>query len=210
MITQFGLDYGQEISADVVGLEDPEVLLFLNQAKDDIIQEAYNDRNFNIISNLVETNSALTQSADTSGITNSVVYDGTSIHDEFLFYIISRAKITKSFPVIDSEWVTIDVISVIDDNFIETAYHKPMFNDCKLFITSNSDKLSLQVIHDSYTESIDNYIFSYIKKPDSVVATSAEYTLNLALHPIIISRAVTLAVEVMKNERVQTQPGLDK
>lgn len=210
IVEQFNLDYGQDISLDVFGLEDSEVLLFLNQAVDDLVHEYYRNRNLEPLSNLLERGTGFVGISNVTGIINSKTFGASSINDDFLYYVKSQAKISKSFPKVTDEWTENDLVSVIESAFAQSPYHKPMFQKPKVMKTQVSSKLAFLVIYDSHTTDVNDFILEYIRRPAKIVNTNDEYELDASLHPIIIKHAVTLAIEVMQAERVKTQPQIDK
>lgn len=210
IIEQFNLDYGQDISLDVFGLEPSEVLLFLNQAVDDVVHDIYVNKNYELLSNITERSTSFNKISMLTGIPNSIVFEDANIGTNFLFYIKSASFITKSFPSTTNYWSPNDLISIVDSRYVQTAYNKPMFQNCKVMKIKSGTKLAFMVIHDSYTPTITSFTLDYIRKPAKIVDTTVEYELDASLHPIIIKNAVTIAIEVMQAERVKTQPIIDK
>jgi len=210
MITQFSLNYGQDLSPDVMGIETAEILVFLNQAVDDLVRDLYNAGNLIPLSILLERGTGYAASSLANGIGNSTSYNASSISEQFQYYVTSRIKVTKTFPLITSEWVTNELVSVVSDKYIQTAYNKPMFQRCKVMKIQSSSELSFLVVFDSYTTSVTDFMLEYLRIHTPIVASDTEFELDSSLHPDIIKRAVTLVLETVQSQRVQTQPIIDK
>ena len=210
MIEKFGLLYGQEINAEVPGLESPEILSFLNTAKDALVEELYEKGDLVSLSSLLRTNDGLAGVGGYNNIQNSTVYSTSFLSDTFLYYVGSRSKITKTFPVISDEWIENDLIAFIRKEYIETPYNITMFKNNKVSQIIISGVVCFILLTDHYTTSISDFELEYIKKPSDITASSTEYTdVNLDLHPDIVKKAVTNALVVMKDERIKTQPAVN-
>lgn len=206
MIDAFSLRYGQEISADVPGLEDIEVISFLNQALIDVVGYYYQNSISNI-SDLVDTIS-LTLSAS-SDITNG--YNLSTDIQDFLFYVSSRSKVTKTLPKVTNDWVTNEWLEVLTNNYIETAEHKPLFQGCKITKGINGTNMFLLIV-DAYTTAT-NVELTYVRKPTNITIANKynEVDINIGeTQERVINRAVTFALDTMMNQRIQTQPIITK
>jgi hypothetical protein len=218
MIDKFGINYTQEINAEVPGWEGSEILHWLNKAQEDIIQSLYSQGNFTdlneLLVNKIIAAANLTLYTSVGGlITNAYALDlsdSSIISPAYDFYVESYSKATRTNPTISDELFRNQFIDKTQvHKFATTAFNKPWFKQPVIFedYYATGGYPILVVVYDYYTTTYNELRLSYIRTaPEISVTPSQDSLLNVNLHSKIVDRAVLFAIEAMQNQRIQTQP----
>lgn len=205
MIESFGLNYASEINSSVPGWEDSEILHFLNQAQDDVVRELYNRSGGLELRSLVKGTTLSSSSTYSTGITNAKEFDNTA--SDYLYYLGSRSKLTRTDPTMTAEWIDNQLISPSDAHkFIQSSTNTPWFKNPVVFWEETDD---LVVFYDAYTTALTDIFLQYIKEPVEIT-NAVDCELREDLHQDVVDRAVTVAIEILQNPRIQTQPAVSK
>lgn len=204
MITSFGLNYASEINSNVPGLLNSEIVAFLNQAQDDVIIQACENKTYTYIEPLRQRSSELNVTVD-SLIQNAFLSSISGISDYF-YPIKSYAKLTRTdYPTISTaKWYECNDAKKIKDSihkYIYNNYNKPVYEIPMWYI----DGTNIVVLADSYS-TVSKIVFEYIKNPTQMDenSLSVEPDIHATLHPVIVDRAVEIAIEIFKDERIKT------
>lgn len=186
-----------EVSVDVAGWTDEEILEFIKMATMSTVQELSLAETFDLISNLVKTSTEITLTDNTATIPNeysaSLNLGGIS---NYLYYVRSRCRVATK--VKDTTYVTGEFIQAHEaELFYETPTHTPCFRHPKIYIEDEK----IKVLTDSYTV-LDKLYLTYVKKPTFATLTGANFEVlsdpisdvNISLQEGIIEKAVRLAI----------------
>ena len=127
---------------------------------------------------------------------------------DFMYYITSRSKITRTYPTITAEYIDNIMIEHADINkFISTGFNSPRFKNPVCWIEDNL----LYIMHDDLTSSYDDatwkFSYTYIKQPtaiDNVPADTTSCELATSTHQEIVDITVDLMIENIESARTQT------
>jgi len=127
---------------------------------------------------------------------------------DFMYYVASRSKVTRTNPVITAGYIDNVMIEHVNiDKFINTGFNSPRFKNPVCWI---EDTL-LYIMHDDLTSSYDDagwkFSLTYIKQPtaiDNVPADTTSCELPNYTHQEIVNIAVDLMVENIESPRTQT------
>jgi hypothetical protein len=192
MITLFKLKYDAASSLAAPDWLNSDIIGFLNDAQETIVDMLYYQGNLNDLSEIFEyVETALTAPSYSLGKSSL----------EYRFHVKSYSTVNKSFP---------DVSSVRVDNIymnIEQAMalkpsidNKPMFNNCIIY----EDLTNLHVMGDAYTTDITRLYLTYVKNPPTIT-TNNPSALSVKLHQKIVDVAVEKAVQSIYKAKVPPQ-----
>lgn len=208
MLTYFKERYGASGQTNA-GKTDEELYLYLNAAVNYFTNTRYTGNNarqasfINDAKRVDDLRTLIKQSAD--------LIDGNAM----LFYKNGKSYqlpvdyrfMINVFAKPDTDWLPCDVLTPIQiDPFVESTYNKPVIENPKSFLESNSN---LVILFDS-EENIATATarMTYIKEP-VVIDVDTDCDLPPHTHLEIIELAVLIAVEGVENmARVQTQDSI--
>lgn len=208
MVDSFGLNYASEINLSVPGWESSEILSFLNKSQEKLVRELYLSTGDRWLRELVKVVNMTTIIAygPGIGITNAKIVDlSENGVTDFLYYLNSRTKLSRTNPTLVSEWVDNRVIEQSNaGRFATNSMNVVWFKEPAVF-WEYTDKLI--VLYDWYTSAINAVSLKYIKQFADIALTPVQASeLNADLHQKIVDGAVLLALETLQSTRVQTQP----
>jgi len=127
---------------------------------------------------------------------------------DFMYYISSRSKVTRTNPTITAEYIDNMMIEHVDINkFISTGFNSPRFKNPVCWI---EDTL-LYIMHDDLTSSYNDatwkFSYTYIKQPttiDNVPADTTSCELSNYTHQEIVDITVNLMIENIESPRFET------
>lgn len=183
-----------EVSVDVAGWTDEEILEFIKMATMSTVQELSLAETFDLISNLVKTSTEITLTDNTATIPNeySALLTLGKISN-YLYYVRSRCRVATTTTYVTGEFIQAHEAEL----FYETPTHKPFFRHPKVYIEDEK----IKVLTDSYTV-LDKLYLTYVTKPTFAPLTGANFTntsadisdVNISLQESIIEKAVRLAI----------------
>jgi hypothetical protein len=198
--------YDAATSLAAPGWENSEISDFLNAAQTELIKELNFGNKQNLLSAIITDTSAITSVTTPALVTdtlvkNSFTYDTTALTD-FLYYISSQSKYTRTDPTAIADYIYNEEISFKQaSQFVVTPFNKPYFRVPKVFLLNKK----LRVISDYYT-TITALVVTYIRKPLSIsIDGTINCELNVALHQDVVQTAVNLAVESIKKAKISNQ-----
>lgn len=206
MRLEFLARYDAATSLAAPGWEDPEISNFLNIAQLRLVNEKYLTKDYNPISNLIITTSG--SAVTHSSISNTYYLDLATAQGDYLYYLRSRSKLTRTNPVIIDDWVPNDELSnqVHADMFYTTAFNKPWFKYPKVYTEVSETINSLVVLVDYYTSGVSEIEITAITKPTDIdVDTNTSTNLDLVLHTTIVEYAVEEALKSIKIAKLSNQ-----
>lgn len=136
----------------------------------------------------------VTESIEAIKSTNetSFVIETEDLTKTFLYYVRGRARLTRTNPAIDNNWVPIEKASTqtILTNLFTTAFNKPWFKLPKAFVEIDATP-SITIIVDAYTTAVSFIEVTYVKKPvDINIDAEVDCELNEELHQAVVDYAV--------------------
>lgn len=187
-----------EVSVDVAGWTDAEILEFIKMATMSTVQELSLAETFDLISNLVKTSTEITLTDNSATIPNE--YSASLSLGEinnYLYYVRSRCRVASKVEATDI-YVTGEFIQAHEaELYYVTPTHTPYFRHPKVYIEDEK----IKVLADSYT-ALDRLYLTYVKKPTFATLTGANFEdpsdpisdVNISLQEGIIEKAVRLAI----------------
>jgi len=207
MKDEFLTRYDAATSLAAPGWEDSEISQFLNIAQLRLVREKYLAGDYNPISNLIITDSAVA-APHTVILTNAYTLNLNTTHPTFLYYLRSRSKLTRTNPTITDEWIPNDIVGdkTDIDIFLTTIYNKPWFKYPKAFTEVDDGESVLTVLVDAYVSDVSEIELTAIIEPTMIdITTTTDTNLDLVLHPIIVGYAVEEALNSIKFAKISNQ-----
>ncbi len=211
MLEAFLLQYDINGSAAVAGFEDEEIYDFLTKAQLELVKNVYYTKGPEPLQTLIDNQNGILTNITSSGWGNPYTYvlAGTDFPDDFLFYINSRVKVTRSnYPSISSPTWVDTMPTKYDDisNFVPGSDNVKIFYHPLSYI--NDDNLS--IIVDSYTTVIEsgtdpNVIMGYLKVPRDINQLILNPDVHEKFHNDIVELAVFNAIKVTNDVRARTR-----
>lgn len=220
---EFDLLYNNALSNSAAEINLYEKSLFLTQAQEEIIREAYDNKKFGTS---LESSEAIRRRLDELTITKVSLYDltlnsslnGLKLNSNSRFFkieddvwYISYERINTSTSQLYIVPTALDTFSTFDDNpFKMPNKHKAWRLDCKNTVTTD------KVVEVISTVTPISYVYRYLKAPEPIVLanlddlypgvgltiqginTVNECKLNSEIHRTILKRAVELATMAYK------------
>lgn len=208
MKSSFNTQYDAATSFAAPAWDDADISNFLNIAQDILVEEIFASGNLSLISNIVTSRDTLT--LHSHPVIENANYIILSSITDFLYYVASKTKLTRTNPSATSTLVPNEKISRENYNkFIQTGFNKPWFKYPKVFLEDIYDVTDkgncLVVLVDGYTTPLWGEI-TYVKYPTRMnITTNTSCVLNLALHREIVKRAVEEAVKAIKIAKTSAQ-----
>jgi len=208
---EFLTRYDAATSLAAPGWEDDEISNFMNIAQLKLIDNLFQTKNLNPLSNIIVTISSITPQSHDS-ISNGYIINLTDQVPNYLYYIRSRTKITRTNPTINSEWVPNEQLSdsTLAHKFYTSPYNKLWLKYPKAYTEqANTDEdgltSTLIILVDYYSTANELEITSIIK-PTTIDISGGTFTnLDLITHPKIVELAVEEAVKSIKIAKITTQ-----
>lgn len=223
---EFDILYNNISSNMAPGLNEYEKSVLLTRAQETIVAELYNGSGYvgpsfektedvkRYLSNLVLTEE-LQQLEESTGIIKtkdySSLYALPSDNNKVMFIIYERVLVTKEG---SDETKEVKVLPVKHDelhNYLSNPFKGP---NASRFLRVDHNGI-LEIIPDTSSTIINEYIINYIKKPKPIIltnlddnypnltingiSTATECELDESLHPSILQKAVELAIASYKN-----------
>ena len=214
---KLGLD--KTSGLDIPAFEPEEIVLWLNIAQDRFIKQRLPEfeRGTKRISDLrqliiSEETGAIDPFTDVTKYPNTtsiqlVVSGADLLSKNFMYYISSRSKVTRTNPVITADYVDNVMIEHVDiPKFVSTGFNSPRFKHPVCWIEDDF----LYIMHDVLTTDFDNgawkFHITYIKEPVAIKesATAVNCELDDYTHQEIIDIAVNLMIENIESPRFGT------
>ena len=183
-----------EVSVDVAGWTDEEILEFIKMATMSTVQELSLAETFDLISNLVKTSTEITLTDNRATTPNeySAPLNSGGITD-YLYYVRSRCRVAATTTYVTGEFIQAHEAEL----YYVTPTHTPYFRHPKVYIEDEK----IKVLADSYTE-LDKLDLTYVKKPTFAELSGKDFAIlpeyitnvNASLHESIIEKAVRLAI----------------
>ena len=212
----FLAEYDAATSLSAPGWEDSEISSFLNIAQDSIVTELFKLKDLSKLAELVTT-SYFGNTETHPSISNGLWLNLTdiSLKNEYFYYLNGKAVITRTNPIITSEWLPLEFVDRVNAHkFFQSSFNKPWFKFPKIFIDT-FDSLDQNtgidtrfvILVDGYTtKSIANVEVTFLKKPNRISITDNTTTnLNESLHQTIVLLAVEQAVKSIKVAKISNQ-----
>ena len=202
--TEFLTRYDAATSLAAPGWSEPEICEFLNIAQLRVVEERYLARDYNPISNII-------QSFQDVAVPHTLLSAGSytiELPEDYLYYIRSRTQLTRTNPVITDAWIPNDSIgSKTDINiFLSTEFNKPWFKYPKAFTEFDDSKSVLVVLTDYYVTAVSNIEITCIVEPEMFNPTGTISTnLDLSVHKQIVEYAVEEALKSIKVAKISNQ-----
>ena len=206
MRDEFLTRYDAATSLAAPGWTDAEISTFLNIAQLRLVDELYNSGNYALISNLVVTDSDTAVAS--SFIANGYTVDVTAIHPEFLYYMGSRTKLTRTDPTVTDDYIPNERLSDIKTSwkFHITPFNKVYLKYPKCYIDYSETQTTLVVLVDYYTTSVSEIELTAVVKPTEIDITGTTNTnMDLVTHPTIVNYAVEEALKSIKVAKISNQ-----
>lgn len=198
--------YDAATSLAAPGWEDSEISKFLNIAQLRLVNEKYLTKDYNPISNLIVTTSGA--AIEHSSLTNTYYLNLASAQEDYLYYLRSRSKLTRTNPIITDDWIPNDELSnqIHADMFYTTAFNKPWFKYPKAYTEVSETIDSLTILVDYYTSEVSEIEITAITKPTDIdIDTNTSTNLDLVLHTTIVEYAVEEALKSIKVAKISNQ-----
>ncbi len=191
MITLFKLKYDAASSLAAPDWLNSDIIGFLNDAQETIVDMLYYQGNLNDLSEIfgyVETE--LTAPSYSLGKPK-----------EYRFHVKSYSTVNKSFPVVSSGRVDNIYMTIEQAMALKTSIdNKPMFNNCIIY----EDLTNLYVMGDAYTTNITRLFLTYVENPPAITNHNSS-ALSIKLHQKIVDVAVEKAVQSIYKAKVPPQ-----
>jgi len=212
MIDSFKQYYDRITNFSAPGYEDPEILLFINNAQDEFVKDRTFGKRFQPPA--LEDNQK--RVADLRPLLNNVTRTVTtgpaglySITGptNYLYYISSMANVTRTNPPITAEYVECTYIKTEDwSKFKQSAVNVTHHINPAVFSEGLTDKL-IYVQVDSHTTDVANVLLSYVEHPTAIGTGTAEVDMSLEphTHQEIVNIAVRHGLQVQQDPRYQSQ-----
>jgi len=207
MGNEFLTRYDAATSLAAPGWEDSEISSFLNIGQLRLVREKYLAGDYNPISNLIVTDSAVA-APHTLILNNAYTLNLNTTHPTYLYYLRSRSKLTRTNPTITDEWIPNDTPGdkTDIDIFLTTVFNKPWFKYPKAFTEVDDGENVLTVIVDAYVSAVSEIELTAIIEPTMIdIDTTTDTNLDLVLHPIIVEYAVEEALKSIKIAKISNQ-----
>jgi len=209
MIDSFYQYYDRITNFSAPGYETDEVLLFLNNAQDEFIKDRAFGKGFQPpalednqkrVADLRPLITNITKSV-APGASDGLHY--TTGPSDYLYYITSMAKVTRTNPTINAEFVECKYIKNEEQKkFLHSAVNVTHHINPVVF-SDNYFTNNLWIQADSYT-TISHIGLSYISQP-TAIETGAASVLEDHTHQEIVDIAVRQALQVQQDPRWQSQ-----
>lgn len=220
---EFDLLYNNALSNSAPEINPYEKSLFLTQAQEEIIKEAYDDKKKNTF---FESSEAIRRRLEELAISEVSAYD--AVLDSSLD-VLKMSSNSKFFKIADDVWyllyercatttsqlyivpTALDQYSILEDNPFKNPNKKRAWRmDSKNTITSD------KVVEIISNQTLASYFYRYLKEPSPIVLTDLDVLfpgmgltingvsaetgciLNSEVHRIILKRAVEIATAAYK------------
>lgn len=225
-IDAFRIYFDRVTSFSAPGYLDAEILLFLNNAQDQFIDDKVFGKNFQPpafednqkrvvdIRPLIKKAfiSSIYRSTDTNYGPSTWTYDKINIlSDRILYTVLFEVEVTRTNPTLAAEWTRCDFIKNSQaGKFTQSAANRTHFLYPKLL----EDSDYYYVINDYYTTLNTSARIVAVRKPYPILSTSTEYTgtydavsmnLHSSVHQEIVNIAVEQALQAISDPRWQTK-----
>ena len=206
MRDEFLVRWDAATSLAAPGWEDSEISSFLNIGQLRLVKEKFETKDYNPISNLIISTSGVAIANST--LSNAYYIDLAAAQADYLYYIRSRSKLTRTNPTITDDWVANDDLTnqAHADMFYVSAFNKPWFKYPKAYTEVSETIDSLNILVDYYVTAVSEIEITAITKPDTIdVDTTTDTNLDLVLHPTIVEYAVEEALKSIKVAKISNQ-----
>ena len=206
MKQEFLARYDAATSLAAPGWENSEISEFLNISQKKLIFEAWVNKRYDLISNIIkETSEIISPTLVTDTLAKNIYTYDLSLITDYLYYIQSQSEYNRTSPTTVSGAQNQIVNEEIDlrqaAQFLTTVFNKPFFRQPKCFISNSR----LKVIADAYS-SIIGLIVTYVKTPiDISIDNTTNTDVNEALHKDIVESAVLVAIDSIKAAKISNQ-----
>jgi len=220
IISAFKIYYDRVTSFSAPGYLESEILIFLNNAQDEFVENSVFGKNFQppaIDENQqrgLELSPILFPDEDTpaaEAIFGAKAWSITPIvADRVLYYIDVKAKYTRANPTVTNEYVECQEIKNENaSKFIVSDVNQAHFVKPKYFRNDND----LVVLFDSHTTAVTKVGWTIVRRPYPIIAASTEYdasyaagkmSLDPSVHQKIVDIAVRQALQVVQDPRYNT------
>lgn len=221
---KLGLD--KTSSLDIPAFEDEEIDLWLNKAQDRFVKQRlfgnnYVGKSFEMDSKRISDLEQLVVNKETSvdpwtevteypnttsiNISAEIEVTGPPVIN-FMYYISSRSKISRTNPTIADGYVDNVMISHVDiPKFVSTGYNSPRFVHPVCWIEDGF----IYIMHDDltteYDETDQTFFITFIKEPVEMDLTGVvSCELDASTHEEIVDIAVNMMIENIESPRFQT------
>lgn len=202
-IERFNTQFYSATSVSSMGWEDEEICEFLNTAQLLLVEESIAMGNFEIISNLIETEEVNIGGGDVTNTLLKYKLDKTP-----LFIIGGTIKHEKKDNV--TRLGALDKVQHSDVSYLTSNIM--VFRNPKLIIQDNSPSNNIEILVDSLTEQIIEVNLRYVIPPVKFDVDAAEQNpddgvtnLNKLLHTRLVAMAVEIAAKTMLTQQQSTQ-----
>jgi len=222
IISAFKIYYDRVASFSAPGYTDSEILLFLNNAQDELIKSRVFGDNFQPPA-FEDNEKRVADLFPITGLHTDYTIDHTEkygnswkiledelITERFMFVMRLEVSLTRTNPTIVDEFVRCERIKNKDvGRFTSSVINKTHFINPKYI----QDEKGIHVIADYYTAGISKCNLGFIKTPHPILSTSSDYTgvygsgamsLQSFVHQEIVDIAVRQALQVLQDPRWQS------
>jgi len=211
--------YAFKIGYDIANLEGPgyedeEIIRFLNQAQSIEVMKEVAIRRWTYISNLIY-NEVLSTTAVAWGVYHHIRIATPSEPEEYIAYMSSRSKVTRTTFKATSgdEWIN----NILIRKEQSSKYVSSSLNHVILIVPRvyEDENRTLTIIYDRHTafSGTDDFSLDYVRRP-SDIAVAADSIVNEVLHERIVNTAVDIAKKVWNPQEAgisqQTDQIMDK
>jgi len=228
IISAFKQYYDKITNLAAPGYLDAEILLFLNNAQDELVKDRVFGKNFqppafednqkqvadvqSLIVQVNKTSATVTFSTPTNYPgTNGRSLPMVDIDTQFMFFLNGEAKITRTNPTLTSRYVPLKFVrSDYLRSFLQTGFNRPWYKDVILSIVDDV----FYFFPDYYSVFNSDILINYVRKPYPITAAILEYTGSYAVtvmslpspvHQEIVDIAVRHALATSQDPRYQSQ-----
>lgn len=202
-IERFNTQFYSATSVSSMGWEDEEICEFLNTAQLLLVEESIAMGNFEIISNLIETEEV---NVGKESVVNTLLkYE---LDKTPLFIIGGTIKLNKKDNV--TRLSALDKVQHSDVSYLTSDVM--VFRNPKLIIQDNSPSNNIEILVDSLTEQIIEVNLRYVIPPEKFDVDDAGQNpddgvtnLNKLLHTRLVAMAVEIAAKTMLTQQQSTQ-----
>lgn len=206
MRDEFLTRYDAATSLAAPGWTEDEISTFLNIAQLRLTEELYHSGNFTLLSNLIQTD--FTVASQSSFIPNGYIVGVDVIFPEFLYYIGSRTKLTRTNPEVTDEYIPNEMLSDIRTawKYYTSPFNKVYLKYPKCYIDYGESTQTLVVLVDYYTSDVSAIELTAVVKPISIdIGASTGTNMDLATHNTIVNYAVEEAIKSIKVAKISNQ-----
>ena len=193
MIQRFQMHY-DIVNLEGPGYDDPEVLVFLNDAQTVEVMKEVSIRRWTYVTNLVKND---TLSSIVTPWSLYPYHRTATPSEDYIGYIASKSLITRTVfkPTSGAEWVgNVPIKKELVFKYISNTNNWVILLSPRVF---EDEAGVISVIHDRHTaySGVNDFSLAYVRRPNDITAL-VDCEVNLIMHERIVNTAVDLAKKV--------------